>query len=88
MAKKRKLFSPITILMIVIVIAAFATWFVPAGRYNTLSYSERGFKYNTDSSELVLPFTKHTLDSFGIFISPEKFASGSIRKPVSVQEIF
>jgi uncharacterized ion transporter superfamily protein YfcC len=88
MAKKRKLFSPITILMIVIVIAAFATWFVPAGRYNTLSYTERGFKYNTDSSELVLPFTKHTLDSLGIFISPEKFASGSIRKPVSVPGTF
>ena len=71
MAKKRKLFSPITILMIVIVIAAFATWFVPAGRYNTLSYTDRGFKYNTDSSELVLPFTKHTLDSLAFLFLPK-----------------
>jgi len=88
MAKKRKLFSPITMLMIVIVIAAIATWFVPAGKYNTLSYSDHNFKYSTDSSEVILPFTKHTLDSLGIFISPEKFSSGSIRKPVSVPNTF
>ncbi len=88
MAKRRKLFSPITILMIVIVIAALATWFVPAGKYNTLSYNDHNFKYSTDSSELILPFSKRTLDSLGIFISPEKFASGSIRKPVSVPGTF
>ncbi|MGN6541165.1 MAG: YfcC family protein [Ginsengibacter sp.] len=88
MAKKRKLFSPITILMIVIVIAAIATWFVPAGKYNTLSYNDHNFKYSTDSSEVILPFTKHTLDSVGIFISAEKFSSGSIRKPVSVPGTF
>jgi len=75
-------------LMIVIVIAAIATWFVPAGKYNTLSYSDHNFKYSTDSSEVILPFTKHTLDSLGIFISPEKFSSGSIRKPVSVPNTF
>jgi len=74
--------------MIVIVIAAIATWFVPAGKYNTLSYSDHNFKYSTDSSEVILPFTKHTLDSLGIFISPEKFSSGSIRKPVSVPNTF
>jgi uncharacterized ion transporter superfamily protein YfcC len=43
MAGKRKLFSPITILMIVIIIAAIATWLVPAGRYDTLSYNEKSF---------------------------------------------
>lgn len=88
MAKRRKLFSPITILMIVIVIAALATWFVPAGKYNTLSYNDHNFKYSTDSSEMILPFNKQTLDSLGIFISPQKFASGSIRKPVSVPGTF
>jgi uncharacterized ion transporter superfamily protein YfcC len=49
MAKKRKLYSPITILMIVCVIAALATWLVPAGRYNTLSYTKKSFFLNTDS---------------------------------------
>ncbi len=88
MAKKRKLLSPITILMIVIVIAAAATWFVPAGKYNTLSYSDNGFKYNTDSGAINLPFNKQTLDSLSIFISPEKFSSGSIRKPVAIPGTF
>jgi uncharacterized ion transporter superfamily protein YfcC len=88
MIKKRKLFSPITILMIVIIIAALATWLVPAGRYNTLSFENNTFKYNTDSSQIILPFTQTTLDSLHIFISPEKFASGAIRKPVAVPETF
>jgi uncharacterized ion transporter superfamily protein YfcC len=88
MIKKRKLFSPITILMIVIIIAALATWLVPAGRYNTLSFENNTFKYNTDSSQIILPFTQTTLDSLHIFISPEKFVSGAIRKPVAVPETF
>ena len=88
MFEKRTLFSPITILMMIIVIAALATWLIPAGRYNTLSYQDNTFKYNTDSAEITLPFTQKTLDSLGIFISPEKFASGSIRKPVAVPGTF
>lgn len=74
--------------MIVIVIAAGATWFVPAGKYNTLSYNDNGFKYNTDSGSINLPFNKQTLDSLSIFISPEKFSSGSIRKPVAIPGTF
>lgn len=86
--KRRKLFSPITILMIVIVLAALATWLVPAGKYNTLFYTEGSFKYSTDSGEVILPFTSKTLDSLHIFITPQKFANGSIRKPVSVPGTF
>ena len=87
MAKKR-LLSPITILMIVIIIAAIATWLVPAGRYDTLSYSEKSFIINTDSSQVSLPFTKHTLDSLQIHITTEKFESGAIRKPVAIPGTF
>ena len=88
MADKKKLYSPITILMIVIIIAAIATWLVPAGRYNTLSYNESKFILNYDTSQAVVPFTKRTLDSLQIQIAPEKFASGSIRKPVAVPGTF
>jgi uncharacterized ion transporter superfamily protein YfcC len=88
MAKKRNLFSPITILMIVIIIAAMATWLVPAGRYDTLSYNEKSFMLNTDSSQVSRPFTKHTLDSLQIHIAPEKFESGAIRKPVAIPGTF
>lgn len=85
---KRKMLSPITILMMIIVIAALATWLVPSGRYNTLSFEGNAFKYNTDSAAITLPFTKKTLDSLGIAIAPEKFSEGSIRKPVSVPGTF
>jgi len=88
MAKKRTLFSPITILMIVIIIAAIATWAVPAGRYDTLSYSENSFIINTDSSKVSRAFTKHTLDSLQIRITTEKFESGAIRKPVAIPGTF
>jgi uncharacterized ion transporter superfamily protein YfcC len=74
--------------MFVIVISAGATWFVPVGRYNTLSYSDNRLKYNTDSAEVNLPFNKKTLDSLSIFISSGKFSSGSIRKPVAVPGTF
>jgi uncharacterized ion transporter superfamily protein YfcC len=74
--------------MIIIIVAALATWLVPAGRYNTLSFENNSFKYNTDSSEITLPFTQKILDSLHIFISPEKFASGAIRKPVAVPGTF
>ena len=88
MNRKRKLFSPITILMIVIVFAAIATWLVPAGKYDTLSFQDNTFKYNTDSGELNLSFSQKTLDSLHILISLEKFSSGAIRKPVAVPGTF
>lgn len=88
MKRERKLLSPISILMIVIIIAAIATWLVPAGKYNTLTYQDNSFKYNTDSSDISLLYSKQTLDSLHIFISPEKFSSGAIRKPVAVPGTF
>lgn len=67
MAPKRKLPSPITILMAVIIIAALATIVIPAGQYSRLSYTEGdSFTYITKDAELSLPFTQHTLDSLGI----------------------
>src|SRR5664279_2595779 len=88
MATKKNLLSPITILMIVIIIAAISTWLVPAGRYNTLSYNENKFVLNYDTNSVNIPFTKNTLDSLQIQIAPEKFSSGSIRKPVAIPGSF
>ncbi|MEP7253115.1 MAG: hypothetical protein ABI683_12070 [Ginsengibacter sp.] len=88
MPKQRNLLSPITILMIVIVIAAVATWSVPAGRYDTLSFSENSFSVTQDSSSIALPFNQPILDSLHINIPLQKFASGSIRKPVAIPGTF
>lgn len=85
MPSKRKLASPITILMIIIVVAAIATWLIPAGNYHSISYKENeGFMYKSPEGEKILPGTQQTLDSLKVRISLEKFVAGSIRKPVSV----
>lgn len=82
---KRKLPSPITILMCVIILAALCTWLIPAGKYNTISYLEgKSFQYTTSSGDTTLNFSQATLDSLQIKIPIEKFLSHSIRKPVSV----
>ncbi len=85
MASKRLLPSPITILMVVIVIAALATVLIPAGQYSRLSYTEgSSFKLITRDSAIELPFTQETLDRLHILIPLEKFKTGAIRKPVSI----
>ncbi|RYZ00151.1 MAG: YfcC family protein [Chitinophagaceae bacterium] len=86
MATKRSVPSPITILMIVIVLAAAATWLLPAGKYATLSYGDdKTFSIsNGPEGARTLPGTQHTLDSLGIRIPVASFEKGAIRKPVSV----
>lgn len=85
MKVKKKMPSPITILMVVIIIAALATIVIPAGQYDRLSYTEGNhFTYISSDASVSLPLSQQTLDSLGIQISLEKFTGGSIRKPVSV----
>ena len=88
MVKKKSFPAPISILMIVIILAAMATWLLPAGQYNKLAVSGKNFTMVTDSSELTLTLTQKTLDSLGIKIKAEKFIAGDIRKPVSVPGTF
>ncbi|RYZ94946.1 MAG: YfcC family protein [Sphingobacteriaceae bacterium] len=77
--------SPISILMIVIVLAAIATWLIPAGRYDRLSYTAGSdFTYNSITGDQALPFTQKTLDSLKVNIPLKSFQAGSITKPVSV----
>lgn len=84
-AQNRKILSPLSILMLVIVLAAVATWLIPAGNYDRLSYTEgAGFVYQSQATERAVPFTQQTLDSLHINIPLESFEKGSIKKPVSV----
>src|SRR5476651_2536050 len=84
MAKLKKLPTPITILVIVIIISAIATWLMPAGRYDKLSYADGTFLLSKPKATLTLPGTQHTLDSLKVLIPLAKFKSGDIRKPVAV----
>ncbi|RYY40935.1 MAG: YfcC family protein [Chitinophagaceae bacterium] len=95
--KKRSFPTPITILMIVIVLAALATWLLPAGKYSSITYADGRFATSTalqytapDGSRRdtvldgSLPATQRTLDSLQIRIPLASFEGGVIRKPVSV----
>ncbi len=84
MSKLNKLPSPLTILFLVIILAAVATWVMPAGEYNTLSYSNGGFTISSVAGSKAVPCTQHTLDSLKILIKLEKFKGGDIFKPVAI----
>jgi uncharacterized ion transporter superfamily protein YfcC len=85
MPDKKKGLSPISVLMIIIVLAAIASWLMPAGKYDKLiNIQNDHFELTTDKGNPDLPFTQKTLDSLHILIRLEKFRTGSIQKPVSV----
>jgi uncharacterized ion transporter superfamily protein YfcC len=83
--QKRKLPSPITILMFVIVFAALCTWLIPAGKYDTLVCAEgKSFTISKADTSMEVPFTQATLDSLQIKIALSKFEKEDIKKPVSI----
>ncbi len=85
MPAKRTALSPLTVLMIITVVAAVATWLLPAGKYNKLSNKNNSlFIVTTDGGNTEHPFSQKTLDSLHILIKLEKFKNGSIQKPVSI----
>lgn len=86
MAKTKRSFpAPLTILMVVIVLAAVCTLLLPAGQYSKLSVNEgKSFTLTSPSGDVQLPLTQQTLDSLKVLIPLEKFTNGDIRKPVSV----
>jgi uncharacterized ion transporter superfamily protein YfcC len=88
MSKAKKLPSPLTILFFVIILAAFATWLLPAGEYDTLSYGNGSFTVTStkgdSTANVTVPCTQHTLDSLKILVKLEKFKSGDIFKPVAI----
>jgi len=86
--KKRSFPAPISILMIVTILAAICTWILPAGEYSKLSVSGRTFVIKKNGNETTLPLNQTTLDSLSIRIAVQKFINGDIRKPVSVPNTF
>jgi len=69
MKKVKSIPSPITILMVIIVIDTLATWLIPAGKYNTIAKAEGDyFTLRTSKGDTSLPFNQHLLDSLQIKI--------------------
>lgn len=88
MTIRKTLPQPITILMIVIMLAAGATWILPAGQYSKLKVDGKQFVMVNGEVEKKLPMTQATLDNLGIQIKIDKFVNGEIRKPISVPNSF
>lgn len=83
--KPKSLPSALTLIMLVIVLAAISTWFIPSGRYSKLAAeNKKSFLVTSTKGSVALPYNQHTLDSLGIKIPFEKFSNGDIRKPISV----
>jgi uncharacterized ion transporter superfamily protein YfcC len=83
--KTKSLPNALTLIMLVIILAAISTWLLPSGQYSKLSVeSNQAFVITSTASKISLPFTQHTLDSLDIKIPLQKFSNGDIRKPISV----
>ena len=72
--------------MIVIFLSALATWLLPAGTYDSLSYSsERNeFTIKRNNTKYQLAANQQVLDSLQIPVSLEAFKEGKIKKAISV----
>ncbi|MBX2930846.1 MAG: YfcC family protein [Chitinophagaceae bacterium] len=88
MPQAKKILNPITILLFVIVIAALATWFVPAGSYHKLAVVENEFVIQANETNTHIPLIQQSLDSLHILIPVQKFINGDIKKPISIPNTY
>lgn len=84
--KNAKFPSAQTILFIIAGLVTVLTWFVPAGKYDTLSYNESTNKFTRLSldKEISLTANQASLDDLNIKIPIEKFTNGDIYKPINI----
>ena len=87
--KRFKFPSPFTVLYIIIIISAVATWLLPAGSFDTLAYdSDQKIFLVTGEKSVNLPGNQNTLDSLGLEMELSKFEEGKIRRPVSIPNTY
>ncbi|CAM1334263.1 YfcC family protein [Tenacibaculum aestuariivivum] len=84
--KKIKFPTPHTILLLIAGLVAVLTWFIPAGKFDTLQYQKSNnlFTYLHLEQEKTITASQETLAELGIKIPLEKFTNGDIAKPISV----
>lgn len=87
--KSFKFPTPYTVLVIIIAMAAAATWLLPAGSFDQLVYDEASNSFIAQGeTEMTLPATQASLDELGLQMELEKFTSGKIRRPVSIPDSY
>jgi uncharacterized ion transporter superfamily protein YfcC len=81
--------TPYTVLIIIIAMAAAATWLLPAGSFEQLVYDEVSNEFILEGvSKRTMPATQASLDELGLQIELDKFSSGKISRPVSVPDTY
>lgn len=88
--KKLKFPSAQAILLVIAALVAVLTYLVPAGKYDTLTYSKTDntfIRYGEDTPT-TLPATQETLTTLHINIPLEKFKNGDIRKPIGIPDTY
>ena len=89
--KKNKLSFPTayTILLIVMLFVLVMTYFVPSGKYATLSYKNNKFIVESPTGEKTTEeATQAVLDKYKINIKLSKFKDGSVSKPVAIPDTY
>lgn len=87
--KRFKFPSPFTVLYIIIILSALATWLLPAGSFDTLAYdADQKIFLVSGNSEGQLPAKQETLDSLGLNMELSKFEEGKIRRPISIPDTY
>lgn len=87
---KLKFPTPYTVLFIVVILCAIATWLVPSGEYQKLQYDKQNDKFilKAKDGSAVLEATQETLNKYHIPITIDKFKEGKIKKSVSIPGTF
>ena len=86
--KKRRSFpSAYTVIIIVLILVQALTFFIPSGKYSTLSYDSGKDQFAiTDAHDKTImePATQKTLDKYDIHIKVGKFRDGTIYRPAAI----
>lgn len=86
--KKFKFPNPFTVLYIIIILSAIATFLMPAGSFSTLSYDAGNFLIEGKENTVSLKASQSVLDSLNLKMELSKFEEGKIRKPVSIPNTY
>lgn len=86
--KKRRSFpSAYTVIIIVLILVQALTFFIPSGKYSTLTYDSGKDQFAiTDAHDktTMKPATQQTLDDYKIRIDVSKFRDGTIYRPAAI----
>ena len=82
--------TPHSILLIIAGFVTLLTWFIPAGKFDTLAYNknEHSFIHTHLNQVQQLAATEQTLKELGIKISLESFTNGDISKPIGIPNTY